>query len=178
MGPDNKLSRLLAMFLARMHDPLQLRAFLCGSLLLVWYVGIYRPLSGDIAEASRVRAREEKHLALVRDIEALRGQVARFQGRLPEGTDPNEWIEYVLGGIRKYPLKLVKLDPATPLKHGPYNLMVLRIELEGAFPDLEKLIRWLESNERLFRVEMVRIEPHISGNGVLIMQLSVLGVMG
>ncbi|HMB06015.1 MAG TPA: GspMb/PilO family protein [Isosphaeraceae bacterium] len=110
--------------------------------------------------------------------DSVRAQVKRFQGRLPENTDPNEWVEYVLGGIRRYPIKLASLKPDTPRKHGPFNVVVLKIALEGAYPDLDKLIGWLESNDRLFRIDSVQLEPHRSSNGDMNMVLVVLGVMG
>lgn len=147
-------------------------------MLLVWYAGVHGPFSRDIGQSLQARAHEEKHLALARDIEALRAQVKRFQGRLPENTDPNEWVEYVLGGIRRYPIKLASLKPDTPRKHGPFNVVVLKIVLEGPYPDLDKLIGWLESNDRLFRIDSVQLEPHRSSNGDMNMVLVVLGVMG
>ena len=61
---------------------------------------------------------------------------------------------------------------------GPYKAIVLRIELEGAYADLHGFLGWLETNERLFRIDTVKIQPHRSGDGTLIMQLTVLGVMG
>ncbi len=178
MEPEDKFRRVLNAIWARLHDPLQLRAFLCGTLLLLWYVGGYGHFAAGVEETTRATAREKRHLDLASDIETLRAQVERFDDRLPRNTDPNEWVEYVLGGIRKYPLKLVALTPAPVRSHGPYNLVALRIELEGAYPDLDRLLVWLESNERLFRVESIRIEPHRANNGVIVMQLFVLGVMG
>ena len=41
----------------------------------------------------------------------------------------------------------------------------------------ERHWRWLETNERLFRVDALRLEPQHGGEG-LGMQLTVLGVMG
>jgi hypothetical protein len=51
------------------------------------------------------------------------------------------------------------------------------VELEGAFPDMNAFLAWLETNERLMRVDSVRIQPHRSGNGSLVMQVTILGVM-
>ena len=136
------------------------------------------PLSGEIEETSRKLASEKKRLDLARDIEHLRAQHKTIKHRLPEKSDTNEWVQYVLGGVRRFPLKLVTLD-SDPLRHvGPYKAVVLRIELEGQFPDMNGFLGWLETNERLFRADSVRIQPHRSGNGTLVMQLTVLGVMG
>ena len=56
--------------------------------------------------------------------------------------------------------------------------MVLRIELEGRFLNLNALLRWLETNDRLCRVDLIRIVPHQKDNNLVKMQLTVLGVMG
>jgi hypothetical protein len=162
----------------RLYDPVQLRVFTTGVVLLVGYTGIYMPLSDRIETSSRQLAVETKRLELAREIEDLRSQYEKFKDRIPEKSDANEWVQYVLGGIRRYPLKLVALD-SDPLREiGPYKALVLRIELEGTFPDMNSFVGWLETNDRLFRVDSVRIQPHRSGNGAMVMQLSVLGVMG
>jgi Tfp pilus assembly protein PilO len=178
MGPDGKLARALTAFWTALHDPIKLRAFLCTSFIVIWYGSAYGPLAGMTEETLQAQEREKKHLSLARDIEALRDQVKRFQGRLPSNTDPNEWVEYVLTAIRKHTVKLVTLDPQGTRQHGPYSLVVLRIELEGAYPDLEKMLYWIETNERIFRVESVRIDQSRAGKGILLMSLLVLGVMG
>jgi len=162
----------------RLYDPVQLRVFTTGVVLLAGYAGIFMPLSERIETASRQLAVETKRLDLAREIEDLRSQHERFKDRIPEKSDANEWVQYVLGGIRGFPLKLVALD-SDPLREiGPYKTLVLRIELEGSFPEMNGFVGWLETNERLFRVDTVRIQPHRSGNGTMVMQLVVLGVMG
>ena len=173
-----KLGKARAKLLDRLHDPIQLRVFLVVALLLVWYGAVYMPKSGEVDETTRAMARDRKRLALATEIESLRAQVGRFQGRLPEKRDPNEWVQYVLGGIRRYPLKLVSLDPDELKDLGPFKLIVLRVELEGWYHDVDAFIRWLEANPRLFRVDIAALQPHRSGNGRLVMQLTVLGVMG
>jgi len=162
----------------RLYDPVQLRVFTTGVVLLAGYAGIYMPLSDRIETASRKLDVETKRLDLAREIEDLRSLQKKFKDRIPEKSDANEWVQYVLGGIRGFPLKLAALD-SDPLRDiGPYKVLVLRVELEGSFPDLNHFVGWLETNDRLFRVDSVRIQPHRSGNGTMIMQLSVLGVMG
>jgi len=162
----------------RLYDPAQLRVFTTGVVLLAGYTGLYMPLSERIETSSRKLAVETKRLDLAREIEDLRAQHATFKDRIPEKSDTNEWVQYVLSGIRGFPLKLVALD-SDPLREiGPFKILVLRVEIEGAFPDMNGFVGWLETNDRLFRVDTVRIQPHRSGNGTMVMQLSVLGVMG
>jgi hypothetical protein len=178
MGQSEKKSAIKAQLVDRLHNPVQLRVLIAGTVLLAGYAGIYVPLSGQIDATSRQLAAETKRLDLARAIEHLRSQHKKFKNRVPEKSDANEWVQYVLGGIRRFPLKLVGLDTDPIRDVGPYKAIVLRIELEGAFPGMNGLLAWFETNERLFRVDLVRIQPHRSGNGTLVMQLTVLGVMG
>jgi len=165
--------------LERLHDPRQLRAFITGILLLVGYGAVYMPLNARIEETTRKLKHEQRLHALARDIEQLRAGVDAFQGRLPEDTDVNEWVQYVLDGIRKSPLKLSTLDSKGTQRVGPYEAVVLRVELEGRFHDLDAFLHWLEANERLFRVDSAKITPPRNGSGdELLMQLSILGLKG
>lgn len=167
-----------AILLERLQNPTQFKALVTSLVLFVGYVGIYMPLSSGMEEKTRKLAQERTHLGLARDVEYLQAQFDKFKDRLPEKRDPNEWVSYVLDGIRKFPLKLAKLDAESSREVGPYKAVVLRIEFEGAFADMDGFLYWLESNERLFRVDTLKIAPHRSGDGKLVMQLVVLGVMG
>jgi hypothetical protein len=162
----------------QLHSPGRLRALVTGLMLLIGYVAIYMPLSNEIAATTEELATEQRRLELARRIERLQVQCRGFEPRLRDKHDPNEWVQYVLTGIRGLPLKLTTLDSDPPRLMGPYQAVVLRIELEGTFRDLSAFVRWLETNERLFRVDAVKIAPHRTGQGVLVMQLTVLGVMG
>jgi hypothetical protein len=174
-----RLGTLGANLKNRLRDPLQLRVALVVSSLTLWYVAAYMPISGRMDATLTDLTKSEKHLGLVRDIEALRAQAAKFRDRIPSKTDPNEWVEYMLGGIRGYPpLKLLKLESQGMKKHGPFDVMILRIEIQGEFADLDGLLGWIETNTRLFRIDSVTLKPAMGNVGGLVLQLTVLGVMG
>jgi hypothetical protein len=166
--------RLLGM----LRNPVQLRVAITALVLAVAYAGIYMPLSGEIEETTRKLSFERKRLELARDVERLEAQYKRFKRRLPEKSDTNEWVQFVLGGLRPLPLKLIALEKDPMRDVGPFKAVVLRIELEGLFPDMNRFLGWLETNERLFRVDSVRIQQHRSGNGLQVMQVTVLGLKG
>jgi hypothetical protein len=173
-----RLGPLLKDLRARLKDPLQLRFFVGGGLALAWYAGVYLPASAGIEEAAREKSAATAHAAAAREIQALRAEIARFKDRLPRGTDPNEWVEYVLAGLRERPVRLLKLEPKGVRKHGPFSVVILQIELAGKFADLDAALAWIEDNPRLFRVDSASIDK---GRGVdrdLILRLTVLGVMG
>jgi hypothetical protein len=178
MGSHNQQSAIKKQLLDRLHDPVQLRTLTTVVVLSIAYAAVYMPLADQIESTSRTLAAETKRLDAAREIESLRAQYQKFQKRLPEKSDPNEWVEYLLGGVRRYPMKLVQYDAEPMREVGPYKAVALRLELEGAFPDMNGFLNWLETNDRLFRVDLVRIQPHRSGNGTMVMQLTVLGVMG
>jgi hypothetical protein len=145
---------------------------------LVWYAGAYLPASSEIEEAGRAKAAATAHAAVAREIHALRAETEKFRDRLPRGTDPNEWVEYVLAGFRDRPVRLLKLEPKGLRKHGPFPVVILQIELSGKFADLDAALAWIEDNPRLFRIDSASIDKGRGSDRDLILRLTVLGVMG
>ncbi len=176
--PDDPKTGLKAKLFEWLHDPLHLRAAVTGTVVLVAYLGIYTPLSGQIEQTGAEVRHARKLLELAVEVESLRSQYQSFRGRLPKQSDPNEWVQYVLGGLRRFPLKLAALDCDPPRGMGPYKAVVMRMELEGGFFAMDAFLRWLESNERLFRLDSLKIAPSRSGNEIQVMQITLLGVMG
>lgn len=176
--PRNETKFDLTKLRQRLHDPRQLRMIVTGLMVAVGYAGICLPLGGRIEETARKLAREQKRKELAADIEQLRTQVDTLEARLPKDTDANEWVQYLLHGVRQFPLKLTALDSDSPERVGPYEAVVLHLELEGAFGDLDSFLHWVESNQRLFRVETARIAPARQSSDSLTMQLTLLGLKG
>jgi Tfp pilus assembly protein PilO len=174
---DRRVS-LKAGLLERLHDPLQLRICAIAVVLLTGYGAVYQPLSNKIDETTKKLRRDKGLLDLAGSVEQLQGQYHSFGQRLPQQVDAKEWVQFVLEGIRRLPLKMLKFDCRPPRKLGPYKIVVLQIQLEGSFFDLDKFLRWLESNERLLRADDVRMAPTRGGNGNMGMQVTVLGMAG
>jgi hypothetical protein len=146
--------------------------------LTAWYFAFASPMTAEIDDVQKRVERERKRLGVAVEVERLRGEVGKFQGRLPVKTDPNEWVAYMLDGVRKLPLRLVMLDTDGQRDVGPYKAVVVKLQVEGAFHDVDALLRWVESNERLLRVDMIRLEPSRGGGGLVDLHMVVLGVMG
>ncbi len=185
--------------LERLHSPVQLRLFLTGLVLLAGYASSL-PLEGRLSEtSSRLRA-ERRRLNLARDVEQLRADDQALQKRLPAPPAPskasagkskrptrpgpggadgeaNEWQRYMLGGIRRLPVKLVLLESDRPHSLGPFRVVGFQIALEGSFGDLHAFLTWLDTNERLMRVERVLLEP-LRDHTALSLRVTVLGIMG
>lgn len=175
---DDSKTDLKARLFEWLHDPVHLHAAVTATVVAVAYLGIYMPLNGQIEQTSAEVRHARKLLELAGDIESLRAQYQSFRGRLPKQSDPNEWVQYVLGGLRRFPLKLAALDCDSPRPMGPYSTVVMRMELEGGFFAMDAFLRWLESNERLFRLDSLKIAPSRSSNEIQVMQITLLGVMG
>ena len=169
-------SDLKSRLLDRLRDPLQLRIFVTATVLLVGYAGIYAPLSGNIADATAQISHEQNLCQLASDVEHLRSQYQGFADRVPPQGDSKEWVQYLLAGIRRFPLRLTGLDCDAVRDLGPYKATALRVELEGGFFDVDAFLRWLESNPRLLRIDTLRIAPQAQGH-LLNVQLTILGMM-
>jgi hypothetical protein len=179
---------LKSQLIERLHNPLQLRILVIGTVLLAGYGAVYVPLTTQIAKTAQALDRERKMAVLAQSLEHLQTQCARFAKRLPQQADSKEWMQYMHEGIRTFPLKLSKLDCLAPRQIGPYKVMVLTIELEGSLFDLDRFLRWIETNPRFLRADEITIalaagkergKPKGSENkDDMTMKLTVLGMAG
>ncbi len=169
---------LKARLVAALHHPLRLRILALGAAVLAGYLAIFLPLGGQVDALSTGLAAERSRFALAREIEQLRAEAKQYSTKLQPKPDVVEWGAYVRGGINEHHLRLANFKPEETRDVGPYKAAVLRLELEGAFQDHFAYLRWLESNERLIRVDAIEMYPHKSAPGVLVMKLTVVGVMG
>jgi Tfp pilus assembly protein PilO len=165
------------------YKPMLFRAALTVVILGAWYVGFAMPSSAEIDQTATKLAREQKRLGLAREVEALREQVARYKKRLPVNSDPNEWVQYMLDGVRKFPmLKLVMLDTDGTKAVGPYKAIIIKLNVEGPFRDVDAFVRWIEANPRLLRVDSLNMQPvRVVGDSAssrMGATMIVMGVMG
>jgi len=167
-----------ARLLASLRDPLRLRVATTAIVLAIGYGAIYLPLSDNIETTSRKLAKARGREELVQQVEFLRAQADRFKERTADRQEANGWVQHVLGGIRRFPLQLNTLNSEKPRDVGPLDVFVLQIELEGEFHDHDSLLAWLETNERLIRVESVKFAPARGQGDRLVMQLTLLGLAG
>ena len=164
--------------LGHLYNPNKLRAIVTGLMLAIGYIGVYMPLSSGMETASRKMAKDQKRLELGCEVEQLRTQFDRFKDRIPKKRDPNEWVEYILDGIHEHPVDLLTWNQDDFRDIGPYKVIALKLELEGTFAGMDSLLNWLETNERLIRIDNLKLVPQKGNNGKLKMTLMVLGVMG
>ncbi len=173
---ERRTGGLKSNLLEQLHDPVRLRFCVIAAVLALGYFAVYSPMYGNIVEMTKKIERDKKLIGLAIDREKLQKQYDEFKDRIPKQTDGKEWVQYVLDGIRRFPLKLVKLDCPEPKRVSPYRAIVLKIELEGNFFDLDKFLRWIESNGRLLRVDEISIAPSRSTPNAIVLRLSVMGL--
>ena len=158
-----------------LKHPMHMRVFATVVLTIVGYGVLYLPISNQLDLAGRELTVEQQRRDKAREIEHLRGQVDRFETRLETSRDPNEWVQYLIAGARQFPLWSQAITPQAAKRIAPFEAVVVNLKLEGEFSDMVDFIRWLETNDRLFRVD--RISFSNSRTGELSMQLTVLGLM-
>jgi hypothetical protein len=179
-----KKASLKTQLLERLHNRFQLRMIITGLVVVVGYGAVYLPLSNDIANTRDRLTTAQKRLQLAKDVAALQTEFKRCQPRLSPMPDNNEWVQYLLGGLRKMPVNLVNMDFRPSREVGPYKAIVLRIQIEGTYQNLHTALCWLETNDRLFRVDNINFLPPQKGqekdnNGDnLLLELILLGMMG
>jgi len=162
----------------QLRDPFRFRIFVTIVALAIAYLGVYGTLSGRIDDTKRQLRRETEREALAQDVELLRAQKEFFVNRLPKNADANEWIQYLLGGVRALPLELINLDSEDERKVGPYKCVALRLSVSGATEHVDALLHWLETNERIFRIDVFQIEPSRNDETHRLMNITLLGLKG
>lgn len=165
--------------LDQLHDPVRLRVCVIAAVLAAGYVAVYSPLQARISDTSIKLKRDKKLLSLATGLEEMEKEHEKIKDRIPQHTDSKEWVQYVLDGIRLFPLDLIKLDCGDPKRVGPYQVVVMKIDLGGSFYDTDKFIRWLESNKRLLWVDNISISPMPrGGENYGVVKLTIIGLSG
>lgn len=173
---DDKVKQAVAQFAEWLRDPFHMRIFVAGVILVAGYGLTSWMLGGEVLAVQRQLSMEKIHLEYASEIDHLKTQIELFEKRLPKKSDPNEWAQYILSKISELPLELSNFKPAEPKRLGPYQLLKIRIEVRGRFKDMAKLVRWLETNDRLFRIDSMTCSVPVGSRG-LQMNLTVLGLM-
>jgi hypothetical protein len=141
------------------RNPVQVRVALAAVLAAGWYTTVYRPLSDRIAAAREDLETQKRRLVLADAVEILRTETERFNEHLPPRADPNEAVQYLLDGVKSLPVRLVSIAPMPGKELGPFKTVTMRLRAEGTYPDLDGLLRWVETDRRLLRVDEIKIGP-------------------
>ena len=158
MSENTSKSSLQGQILTLLRHPTRLRLALCVVILLSWYFGFYGPTSEYMALASARTDSEHKRAVTAREIEKLRTILSPCQERIPDRAGLNELIQFVMAHVRELPINLIDLKPVKVKDLGPYDNISLRLQFESSHEDLDALLLWVESNQRLLRVDMLKVD--------------------
>jgi type II secretory pathway component PulM len=181
MAQPAKVSKTKQQLEGILRSPTRLRAVITIFLVGLWYFAIYQPAVTQIDEKQRQLDGERKRLLLASNIEDLRNENDRFRRRFPTQTDQNAAVQYLIEGVRAFPLKLTNLDHKMPKDVGPFKTMFVTLGVEGEYPTLEKLVRWVETNPRMYRIDQIMLDPPrfgVTAQNSYKLQLVIMGVLG
>jgi type II secretory pathway component PulM len=139
-----------------------------AGVFVIGFVGVARPLSQRIDTANERLTKAGSRAQLAGEVADLRRQASLYKNKLCRGIDPNDWTDFLLGGIRAQRVRLVKMEPRDPLTLGPCKVLTWNIELEGNLESIGKVVEWLENSPRIVRIDRLVMEsPHGGRIGAL-----------
>ncbi len=186
-GTTERRTDFKSQIMERLQEPLQLKVIVLGTTVLLGYMVIYTPLAASITNTERQLDKEYKLAGLAKNLEQLHSQCRRFAKRIPSQADSKEWMQYMHEGVRGFPVTLTKLDCLAPKQIGPYQVVVMKLDLTGTYYELNKFLRWLETNPRLLRVDEItfrvledrnKAKKKDESKDEMIMNIVVLGLAG
>ena len=169
-----KLIKYKTLALKHLGNPMKLRLFTIGTLLIAVFFMIYMPLSDKINLTEKQIAAEKERNSSIAEYEKLQKQVEAFHGLIAEQSDTNEWIQYLLDGLRQFQVKLRGMESKQQKKVGPYKAVAVSMEVEGPYPELKKFVEWIESSQRILRIDMLQFKQEPKS---LLMKILILGIL-
>ena len=137
----------------QLHDPLKMRILTLGIVAAIGFLGIYRPMDGQIQSLRREVKASRERLSTIRQVEGLRKVHSALLENLPAGNTLNFWQEYFLSGIRDSGVRLRSLESAPKkMKVGAFQVVYLNIEADGEYAQIHQLMSWIENNKWFIRI--------------------------
>jgi len=175
LGIDKaKLQQYKANIAKMLGDPVKMRLAIVFVAAALAVGAVYMPLCGRIDEARLTASAEKKRTEAIQGVETLWAEANSYRPRIGETSDTNDWVQYLLAGSRRIPVRLRDMQSREPVKVGPYKAIVFTLEVEGTFAQLKQFTEWLEQSERLLRIDNLRMERLPNA---LMMRIQVLGLV-
>jgi Tfp pilus assembly protein PilO len=159
MNEKNAKTDYKQVILNQIRQPLKLRLLLSIAIIIGWYVLFFSPLSEETAATTAKIVSERKRVAGSRQIEQLKKALAPYKGRVPAEAGLNELMQHVIAHMRSSPLKLLDLKPEKSKDLGPYEALGLKLTLEGRFAEFDEFLNWVETDQRLLRIDAIKLDP-------------------
>ena len=175
LGIDKaKLQEYKAGIAKALADPAKMRLAVVFLVAGVAVGAVYMPLSGRIDEARLKASAERNRAEAIQGVETLWTEANFYRPRIGQNADTNDWVQYLLAGSRRIPVRLRDMQNREPMKVGPYKAVTFTLEVDGTFTQLKQFTEWLEQSERLLRIDNLRLERQPNS---LMMRLQVLGLV-
>ncbi len=126
---------------------------------LLGQLAVLRPLATALTHARDDHRQARALLEAAEDARFLSGQLAALRAGTASGTDAVGWQSYVLTSIEASGTRLVGMEPHATILEGPYRIVELLVEAEGAFENLVDLVDRLERGPRLVRLRDLALRP-------------------
>ncbi|OHB58573.1 MAG: hypothetical protein A2173_07310 [Planctomycetes bacterium RBG_13_44_8b] len=169
-----KLMQYKALAEQHLSDPVKLRLFTVGALLLLVTVLVYMPLYKIIENNGRLLIAARERNNYIADCEKLRAQTAAFRPFIEGRRDTSDWISYLLDGMRQFQIRLREMSPKKQSQVGPYKAAALSMDIEGDYQELKNYVEWLEDSKTLVRIDTLQLAK---GRNDMSMKITVLGIM-
>jgi Tfp pilus assembly protein PilO len=169
-----KLLHYKEIAMRHLSNPVKLRLTTIFLLVALAIGTIYMPLSKRIQEARKQLADERERNKKITDIDKLSKCMNMYRNRIDKHSDTNEWVQYILDGLQNFKVRLRTMESHEPRRVGPYRTVTLSMEIEGKYADLKAFIRWLDTTERMLRIDSMRFEKRPAN---LLMKVIVLGLV-
>ncbi len=147
-----------------LRDPQKLRFATLGLMAIVLALVYYNQT--DTITTLRVQLkREQERGRLIEETQVLKTTGAALDNRFPKNGTVNFWTEYLLVGVRESKLNLVNLEPKRQEKQelGRFQGVEIRIEVEGSYRDVFRLVAWIERGQWPVRVLRVHVKDGSKG---------------
>jgi hypothetical protein len=171
------LDSITKTLLPHLRHPTKLRLILCSTIVVCWYALFFAPLSDQIAETKTLIDKERKRVTIAREIDQLKAKLLPYEQLIPLDADANELRRHVTDHIRKTPLNLLDIRPGKAKAIGPFDLPTLLLSVEGKYRDIDNLLAWVENDQRLLRVDTIKLSPATKTHSNLFASLTVLGLI-
>ncbi len=182
---DSQVSKVVNLVKELPQFSIRFKLAITATMVAAWYGAFFLPTTNRIDTAKSVLAEERKRTALGRDIESMRAEIKRAGERLPSTTDRHAWVEWILEGVRKQPVKVLKLDPKPNVEVGPYQAAVAVLHVSGSYTEVDEFLQWLEGLPRLVRVTQITVNPKdvqgapgTKNKTVIEAQVTIMGILG
>lgn len=143
----------------QLRDPFRMQIAVAGITLAVMYFAISNPLHGRMKRSQREFDRMQTTTKSAEEVLLLRSHLQHVDDRILRGKSNDVIVSHLIDLVRNEPVDLMRIDAEAPSRLGPIQSVRVTMDVKGPFQALVDLLHRLESDQYLFRIETVAINP-------------------